>query len=204
MIIVPKSSQKSGRQILGVIPVARAERMLVEWANTGAGEAAWRRLFRCYPEIPANGIEADFDRLMEMATGVSLCLRKAWDAASNLRAFDWYTWHAQRMYEVETAFIKRSVASPHLEDRTKILQFVDAAFETADPPPVATPVEAAIFYLRQHRDRALHCPNPECPAPYFFQKKKSQKFCSPECAKPSQRESKRRWWRANRAKRRTP
>lgn len=41
------------------------------------------------------------------------------------------------------------------------------------------------------------CQNPECPAPYFFATRRSQRFCGTECAKLAQRESKRKWWRAN-------
>lgn len=66
------------------------------------------------------------------------------------------------------------------------------------PPP--TPMEAVLFHLQRIGDKLRHCPNPECPAPYFIASKKGQKFCSPECAAPSQRESKRKWWYENRAK----
>jgi len=56
-------------------------------------------------------------------------------------------------------------------------------------------------------DRMRYCPNPECPAPYFIAKRRSQKYCSDACALPAQREFKRAWWsdhgnewRAKRAK----
>jgi len=60
----------------------------------------------------------------------------------------------------------------------------------------------AIFYFRHNRDRVLRCPNPECAGPYFFRSKKGQKFCSAECATPSRKESKRRWWANNPSKHR--
>lgn len=55
------------------------------------------------------------------------------------------------------------------------------------------------FLLVLHRalhvvDRMRYCPNPECPAPYFIAKRRSQKYCSEICALPAQREFKRRWW----------
>jgi hypothetical protein len=45
------------------------------------------------------------------------------------------------------------------------------------------------------------CHNPDCPhAPYFFATRRSQKYCSDECAIPAQREFKRKWWRENGAR----
>jgi len=211
-----------------VISVERAEQMLREWVKTDltgeiADTKAWERLFRRYPEIPSVApdsilppTEANWERFhqqMEMAAGVAAYLRKAWDAP-DLGQSDWYTWTAQSEYEYQAASAKHNVRplgqvmerNEHgtivrrsAEDRAKI----EAAIrETDEPPAVITSVEAAIFYLRHNRDNALHCPNPECPAPYFFRSKKGQKFCSPECAKPSIRESKRQWWAVNRAKER--
>jgi len=43
-------------------------------------------------------------------------------------------------------------------------------------------------------DRMRYCLNPECPAPYFFAKKRRQKYCTEECAGAGQRELKRVWW----------
>jgi hypothetical protein len=60
------------------------------------------------------------------------------------------------------------------------------------PPP--TPFEQALTYLVKAGDRARYCANPECPAPYFFVKRKNQRYCSEICAAPAQRELKRKWW----------
>jgi hypothetical protein len=65
------------------------------------------------------------------------------------------------------------------------------------PPP--TPMEAALFHLQRIGHKLRHCPNPECPAPYFITDKRGQKYCSPVCAEPAQRASKLRWWNENRA-----
>jgi hypothetical protein len=43
-------------------------------------------------------------------------------------------------------------------------------------------------------DRMRYCLNPECPAPYFFAKKRRQRYCTEECAGAGQRELKRVWW----------
>src|SRR5215510_14803451 len=104
------------------------------------------------------------------------------------------------MHEVQVARVKHNVPLHEYgrEDHAAILATCNAISETDKPPAIITPGEAAIFHLRHNRDRALHCPNPACPAPYFFRIKKGQKFCSRECAKPSQCESKRLWWASNR------
>jgi hypothetical protein len=60
------------------------------------------------------------------------------------------------------------------------------------PPP--RPLEQALSYLVKFADRARYCANPECPAPYFFVKRKNQRYCSEICAAPAQRELKRQWW----------
>jgi hypothetical protein len=73
--------------------------------------------------------------------------------------------------------------------------------------PPLSPLEIALDYLLTNSDRARFCLNPECVVPYFFAKRRSQKYCSDECAKPAKREAKLRWWnkegkklRADRAK----
>ena len=190
--------------------------MLIEWVNTDITPMpedanAWERLFRRYPEILSAPMEEVipcaeanfglFHQQMEMASSVAAALGRAW-YAPDLRQFEWYTWQAQMNYEQEAANAKHNVTS--FEETLKNGPNVIAArIETYDPPTVVTPVEAAIFHLRHNRRRARCCPNPGCPAPYFFASKKGQKFCSPECAKPSQKESKRRWWTENRAKKKS-
>ncbi|HEX3740050.1 MAG TPA: hypothetical protein VHV29_10025 [Terriglobales bacterium] len=201
-----KSRHKLRNQILGVIPAKRAEKLLTEWANRGfpsfnENEEGWKRLFQRYPEMVA-GISLE-QRLI-MGPVVAEYLRKAWDSANDLRRFEWYTWEAQhehqmRMIQSAQTFVQSrssyeaALAAEALRDRS-ILADHDG------PPSIITPVEAAIFYLRQNRKLALHCPNPDCQAPYFFRRKKGQKFCSTECAKPSQKESKRIWWANKRSK----
>lgn len=60
------------------------------------------------------------------------------------------------------------------------------------PPP--TPFEKALSHLVKSADTARYCANPECPAPYFFAKRRNQRYCSEICAAPAQRELKRKWW----------
>jgi hypothetical protein len=69
---------------------------------------------------------------------------------------------------------------------------LDSAKTFRIPPP--TPFEQALSYLVKSTDKARYCANPECPAPYFFVKRKNQRYCSEICAAPAQRELKRQWW----------
>jgi hypothetical protein len=51
-----------------------------------------------------------------------------------------------------------------------------------------------------HADYLSVCENSECSAPYYIATRCDQKFCSTECASPSQRASKLDWWRAHRSR----
>lgn len=67
------------------------------------------------------------------------------------------------------------------------------AFYLQLPPP--SPFEQALTIFLRSGDRAHYCGNPDCPAPHFLAKRRSQRFCSDACALPAQREFKRQWWR---------
>jgi hypothetical protein len=76
------------------------------------------------------------------------------------------------------------------------------------PLPPSTALEGCLRYLLRNAQTTVVCANSECPAPFFFASRKSQKYCSPDCALPAQRSYKRKWWanngkqrRAQRAKR---
>src|SRR5262249_30721012 len=62
------------------------------------------------------------------------------------------------------------------------------------PPPKELPVEQAFDYLLKHHRQARYCPNLNCPAPYFFAKRHTQRYCSSSCAQSGERETKRKWW----------
>lgn len=61
-------------------------------------------------------------------------------------------------------------------------------------PPEETGVEKALDYLRRLHHITRYCPNADCPAPYFFARRHSQRYCSPECAQIAEKATKRRWW----------
>jgi hypothetical protein len=174
-----KSSQKSRDQVLvlGVMSTGRAEKLLLDWANVKyAGKdsgAAYQRLAERYPEVVPEA-RPRLPGELPLARLFGELLRLAWDAPTP-RKREWYLHDAESLYHHDTG-------------------------RFGDPPTHATPLEAMLYHFRRNVGRALHCPNPDCVAPYFFSQKKGQKYCSDVCALPAQREAKRRWWRENKAK----
>jgi hypothetical protein len=55
--------------------------------------------------------------------------------------------------------------------------------------------EYAIYALFRNSSRAKFCANPDCPAPYFIGARKSERYCSEDCAAVYQRKWKRNWWK---------
>lgn len=51
-----------------------------------------------------------------------------------------------------------------------------------------------LLYALKHVHLLRYCANPDCKEPYFVARRASQVFCSGPCAKPAQREAKRKWW----------
>ena len=195
-----KSRQKRAHQILGAITSVRAEALLADWANLPGNwpleeisresalnfrEAMMRLRLRHKAHL-GNSVALGHLWLRDM-------LRRAWDA-SDVREREWLLF---RFRDSCAAMDRRGAMT--LKERMKEDFTADVTGPRYAPPPV-TAVEAAAFYLQQHSDRACHCLNPDCPAPYFIAPRRRQKYCSEECAKPSQRESKRMWWANNRGK----
>jgi hypothetical protein len=206
-----KSSRKTRDQILGVLSAKKAESLLTDWANL-AGK--WPELEnedalgQAISSIKRMGIK--YPRVFEecvptVAVLLGYFLRNAWQA-SDLQYRDWYIFKFRDYYQQTAMRIQQvradqnpgripppiSVSVP--TSRAEILE----AMGIRNNPPSITPIEAAAFYFQQNARRARRCLNPECPAPFFLAKKKRQIFCGEECAKPAQRESKRKWWRENR------
>jgi hypothetical protein len=197
-----KSSKKRGHQILGVLAAKRAEGFLLDCANLGANHvphvkgdsniasSTLRQLNKRYPDIMPHMDSPLRQRAMGATFSyLSFLLRKGWDAPT-LREREWYFGDAESL--------ARYTASEQPEGwTTDYAPWITYRF--SDPPARATTLEAVFYYLRRRIDDARHCGNPDCPAPYFFATKKGQKYCTPECAEPSRRASKLRWWNENRA-----
>ncbi len=185
-----KSSRQRNRQILGMISANRAEALLVEWMNSP--DKFWRlapsavlsgpirKLTSDYPEVFAAFRQNPTLLIRVLTTGRDL-LRAAWDAPDSRHRL-WWLYRAREQYH------------------NAMNETLPPEFTTTDVPE-PTAFEATVFHFQMKlADKARHCLNPICPAPYFFAVKKGQKYCSPECALPAQQESKRLWWQRNRAK----
>ncbi|HWY69575.1 MAG TPA: hypothetical protein VNX88_12975 [Terriglobales bacterium] len=138
-------------------------------------------------------------------------LRKAWDTP-DARARDWYIFqlrfgHAalerslkmreNPLYPMEEALLKPRSTPAGKPGAGSSETMAEWLFE---PPPQATPLEAALFHFSKIGDRAKHCGYTDCHTPYFIAEKRWQKFCSEACAGPANREAKRKWWSENRGK----
>lgn len=54
--------------------------------------------------------------------------------------------------------------------------------------------QAACYALVRSSNLAGFCANPDCPAPYFIARRATQRYCSPDCLKPFQKQWKLDWW----------
>jgi len=195
-----KSPRKVPYQSLGVISAEKAETLLYDWVNLplhpknrkdlGKRSPEYDRMLTRYPDIFC--FSTDWKAQYDVLTTVWQVLRDIWDTP-DARRRDWLTFEVRAFYERCW-----TQARDPIRHRVRGL-FADVGVFGCVPK--ITPFEAAMFHLQTRlTHRMLHCPNPECAAPYFFRAKKGQKFCSPECADPSRREQKRRWHRENRGK----
>lgn len=83
--------------------------------------------------------------------------------------------------------------------------------EQTTPPPIRVDWRQSLLHvwpnslgdvvwltLLQHSQRLGICENKDtggCPTPYFLKYRPTARFCSEACARTTQRESKRKWWR---------
>ena len=110
-------------------------------------------------------------------------LRAIW-LAPNYRTKEWGVF---RLIEAE---VIRSLSPP--PDTTPATFRIEAGIVAPLPPP--GPLEQCLRYLLRNASKVAVCRNPDCPAPYFLATRRSQKYCTAECARPAQREFKLAWW----------
>jgi hypothetical protein len=159
--------------------------------------------------------------LVSLIATIAALLREGWNA-SDPRHREWCFIRTRLAYHVEIEKLKDAVQEMTM-GRLEIREVRDGVVQPKrSTPPIVfnsrqdmqfaflmgllmlsevplTRFEAAMFYLQtQLTDKLRRCPNPACPAPYFFATRKGQKFCSAVCAEPAQREAKRKWWNENR------
>ena len=187
------TSRKGGRKILAIVERADAEQFLLELANFRGNIEAAKRLYRHNARI-LSGIQGEFENVEGLpAIGwfkigvISRQLQRAWDAP-DARARDWYS-HQLRLRLVEWEQEAKGFKNPNAG-------LPDVQTHVHWNVPAETPLEATMWYFQNSiADRAKHCLNPDCPAPYFIAEKRSRKYCSPACSGPAKLESKRNWWR---------
>lgn len=105
------------------------------------------------------------------------------------------TWHEpdSKVREWAWAILRTDLA--RVSFSSQYLQLVDQSGQIRLPkPPPLLPLETAFEFLLRHYNRVRHCPNPDCPAPYFFAKRHTQRYCSEKCAQNGERATKRKWW----------
>jgi hypothetical protein len=195
--MVNNSSRQSQHNTLARISPKRIESFLLALANMGLGVVEGIRIVKRYREF--------FPESFPQKSGISNELRKSWkghgEPPLSVFKFGPYVhvgemggllrnvWDEpdQRRREWELFALRRyfhRVTEPmHTEENVENY-----------PCPPLTAFEQAMFYFQRIAARAKHCPNPDCPAPYFIASKKSYKYCSPMCSGPAQQAFKRQWW----------
>lgn len=204
------SNRKAENKILGVVSPARAEQFLRDLANADMDRRHRDalRLQKKYPEMAKPVWKSPEEWAGDLAW-LQLYLQCAWDAPDE-RHRTWYLFSMRKQYSHSaTEVALRTVSAPPegtfsfpagfvLPNGKPMLNGVHAGFIE---PPQITPFEAAAFYFQSRiGDRAKHCASVDCPAPYFIAEKRWQKFCTEKCAGSANRESKRKWWHENKAK----
>ncbi len=175
-------------------------------------DSAIKRLMAHYPEIfsvvgvpeghrPPDAESEITTQQWELAAEIQAYLRRAWEA-SDLRSREWFIFKARDKYHWQTVVMplvhERFSAASDIE--AEVSRYSEEEEAARHGPPRLTDFERAMYLFQRIADQARRCPNPDCPAPFFFAKRKNQRYCTEKCAAIGQREQKRDWWRQNRGK----
>ncbi len=207
-----------------------ARGLLADWANVPADyflrresgsnpdpnvikrvDAGIKRLMAHYPEIfsavseatspPPDAESQITTRQWRLAAEIQNYLRRAWDA-SDLRVRQWFIFKARETYHKET--VVNPILFRRLRDTdnqvAELTYYSDEVEAVRHGPPRFTEFEQAMDLFHRVAAQAKRCPNPDCPAPFFFASRTNQRYCSEKCAAVGQRDQKRNWWRMNRGK----
>lgn len=189
------TSRKQSNKILGMVSRAEADQVLQDLANLAdCNPESLDRLQRRNTTVlqsVASPHKGGPPRLAEFTVrNLRGELRKAWDAPDR-RQRDWYIFQLRTWFNMYSRVFEESKAVEAGGSKPNVV--------IVECPPV-TPLEAVMFYFQTGvADKAKHCQNPGCPAPYFIAEKRWQKYCSEACSGPATRDAKRRWWQENRA-----
>jgi hypothetical protein len=208
--VTKNSSKNPKRQNLASIPDSRAKKFLEDLVNMSderiADEAlaAVEAFERHYGDIiPIKWLLSEHRKTIEeIKAGPSAyyidtrtmthatpelrdALRAIW-IAPDLRTKEWGTLN----------LIHRSIVHDDSFPNYGPLS-VDVRNGSVEPLPPPTTFEICLRYMLRNASRTVVCANVECNEPYFFARRRSQKYCSEECALPAQRAFKREWWAKN-------
>lgn len=208
-----KSRQGEDHRVLGVITPLQIESVLLGSVNLPnpidypdnrpefeRWFERWKWMFTFRGEDQygkSKALEMPREQLEIFAPAFRTTLRRLWQE-QDLRQRDWYLYRLRDIYHQLILTLENPGSFEYgSKESTLLRRLTDRLFQDV---PRVSPFEAAIFWLQANQSRMLYCQNPMCETPYFFRTKKGQKFCSPECANPVRKESKRRWWVENRGK----
>jgi len=209
------------RKALATIPASRLERFLSELANLRNDEPALSRFLTMFGEILADLPSAQqwygkdeertrrqLETLKERYPTEKWRMTRGADKTPTEQP-DWFFGPPEDVAEFTRMFDLRSSvrsiwrAPTSEEKQLRALLLHNAATSSGKaafllPSEVSSPgpFSQAVLHLLRSAHRALVCPNPECPTPYFFRKKRRQRYCSESCSGAGQREAKRKWWTA--------
>ncbi|MCI0721078.1 MAG: hypothetical protein L0338_19225 [Acidobacteria bacterium] len=195
------------------------EVLLQRWVNLPDSpdlESRAEVLVKEYPEIFEELRPLAGDGIFKSVVGIRDHLRALWNAPTD-REREWYCFRLRQLYAQHLAATKtQGVVAALKKMRNASLAQLEAhqrafhrEFELAattifreirfwgihvDAAPPPNHFDRLIYTLQRLGPLARHCENVNCPRPYFFASRSSQRFCSNACAVPAQREAKLRWW----------
>ncbi len=184
------SSKRVGKTLAG-LSSAKLESFLAELANMNDAPASAERFSRRFSEFQL--FDVPF-RAFSPTPGEETQEERSW--LLQLRAIIQAIWTQPdaRRREWNGAVLRTLLAMPPINDMKSKFRAGDSLAMILPEPLPESPIETAMDYLLKSHQKARKCENPECPAPYFFGLKASQRYCGEACAEHGQREAKRRWW----------
>jgi len=191
----------------------RAEDILCAWANfvwkTDTVEAGLARLASRWPEVfrdPIGRKIAGDD--IKWFIGIRKHLREAWDERDQ-KAREWYVYKVRDLYATAINDPEKEVlellgysarSAPVPSDTIELGKSMIANMRrqglVVDDPPRDVPFERIMYHFQRRLRSALHCANPDCPAPYYFKEDgvRTQKYCCEDCSQAARKDSQDRYW----------
>jgi hypothetical protein len=176
------------------VPRERAERFLEELMNINGDLQSLERIAKKFNDVfPSTSFAwRPSEPVVLGGDGPSWTIRALFRARELLVE----AWRAPTMLARELAILGLigSYIQAETEPQPRGSPYPNQAFWGAEAKRIADPFFVVLWRTLHAIDRMRFCPNPECPAPYFLTRKRSQKYCSEKCAGAGQRELKRAWW----------